>query len=129
MLAVIDTNILVSALLSKNGSPAKIVRLIFRGVITPCYDNRIMDEYRSVLTRPKFKFDPDRIDKLLDIIVTKGKCAVSVPLNVEFTDKDDKKFYEVAKFCNAELITGNIRHFPDDRAILTVSEFLEKYNL
>ncbi len=129
MLAVIDTNILVSAMLSERGTPAKIVALASKGVITPCYDNRILREYRDVLTRPKFKFDAERITELLDMIIEKGENVKPDPLDIEFTDKDDKKFYEAAKFCNAELITENIRHFPADKAVMTVSEFLEKYNL
>ena len=56
MLAVIDTNILVSALWSRNGAPARILSLIISGELIPCYDYRILCEYREVLTRPKFKF-------------------------------------------------------------------------
>lgn len=66
---------------------------------------------------------------LLDWISDTGRSVVAEPLNVDFSDEADKKFYEVAKFCGAKLITGNIKHFPKDNAVLTVSEFLEQYSL
>lgn len=125
MLAVIDTNILVSALWSKKGAPARVLSLIIGGEIIPCYDYRILDEYRDVLKRPKFKFTDIEVSSLLDWIVYNGRSVIAEPLDIDFTDKDDKKFYEVAKFCNAKLITGNIKHFPDDELVLSVNEFLE----
>ena len=129
MLAVIDTNIIVSALWSRNGAPARILSLIISGDLIPCYDYRILSEYKEVLTRPKFKFTSGEVNALLDWIAYNGRSVVAEPLNVDFTDEADKKFYEVAKFCDAKLITGNIKHFPKDKAVMTVSEFLERYNL
>lgn len=127
MLVVVDTNILVSALWSRNGAPARVLSMIIGGGIIPCYDYRILSEYRDVLKRPKFKFSDGEINALLDWIVDKGNSVIAKPLKVDFTDKADKKFYEVAKFCGAKLITGNIKHFPDDELVMTVSEFLEQY--
>lgn len=128
MLVVIDTNILVSALWSKSGAPARILSLIISGGLIPCYDYRILNEYRDVLSRPKFKFTDSEINALLDWIVENGRQVIAEPLNVDFTDESDKKFYEVAKFCNAKLITGNIKHFPNDNLVLSVSDFWEQYN-
>lgn len=128
MLVVIDTNILVSALWSKSGAPARILSLIISGGLIPCYDYRILSEYRDVLSRPKFKFTDSEINALLDWIVENGRQVIAEPLNVDFTDESDKKFYEVAKFCDAKLITGNIKHFPNDKLVLSVPEFLEQYN-
>lgn len=129
MNAVIDTNILVSSMLSPNGTPARIVRLAYQDRITPCYDDRILREYRNVLTRTKFRFDPGKITELLEYIVLRGEKVFPPELDIEFIDMDDKKFYEVAKFCNAVIITGNTRHYPREDIILTPGEFLEKYNL
>ena len=128
MLAVIDTNILVSALWSKNGAPAQVLGLVISGGLIPCYDHRIINEYRDVLKRPKFKFSEHEISFLLDWIVDNGYSVIADPINTGFIDESDKKFYEVAKFCGAKLITGNIKHFPKDDAVMTVSEFLEYYN-
>ena len=129
MLVVIDTNILVSALWSKDGAPAGILSLVISGRLIPCYDYRILTEYKEVLMRPKFKFTGSEVNSLLDWITDNGRSVVAEPLSADFTDEADKKFYEVAKFCGAKLITGNIRHFPKDPAVLTVSEFLEQYHL
>lgn len=128
MLVVVDTNVLVSALWSKDGAPARVLSMIISGSLIPCYDYRILNEYRDVLTRPKFQFSDGEVNSLLEWIIDNGRSVIAEPMNINFTDEADKKFYEVAKFCGAKLITGNMKHFPSDEMILTVSEFLEQYN-
>lgn len=66
---------------------------------------------------------------MIDLFENKGSYADAPPLDIHFTDESDKKFYEVAVFCEAELITGNIKHYPKDRLVMTANEFLDKYNL
>jgi uncharacterized protein len=127
MLVVVDTNILVSALWSRDGTPAKVVSLILNDVLVPCYDYRIMSEYRKVLERPKFGFSKSEINSLLDWFESVGRSIVAEPCDSSFIDEADKKFYEVAKFCHAKLIIGNLKHFPDDPNVLSVAEFLEQY--
>ena len=127
MYVVIDTNILVSSLWSKNGSPAKILSMVLGGILIPCYDYRILTEYREVLMRPKFCFSESEVDSLLDWIKSYGKSVVATPLNINFIDEDDKKFFEVAKFCDAKLITGNLKHYPEDADVISVGDFLNKY--
>lgn len=126
MLVVVDTNILVSALWSRNGAPARAVGLVLSGQLTPCYDHRIMLEYRQVLQRPKFRFQPSEINALLAWIKQSGRSVVPAPVDIPFVDKADRKFYEVAKYCGAVLITGNLKHFPNDDAVMSVSNFLER---
>ena len=126
MLVVIDTNILVSALWSKSGAPARAVGLVLSGQLTPCYDHRIMLEYRQVLQRPKFRFRPAEINALLDWFRQSGRSVVPASLDITFVDEADRKFYEVAKYCGAVLITGNLKHFPSDDAVMSVSDFLEQ---
>ena len=89
MLAVIDTNILVSALWSKNGAPARILSLIISGKLIPCYDYRILSEYKEVLIRPKFKFTRSEVNALLKWIADNGRSVIAEPLNVDFTDEAD----------------------------------------
>ena len=89
MLAVIDTNILVSALWSKNGAPARILSLIISGRLIPCYDYRILSEYKEVIIRPKFKFTASEVSALLDWITDNGRSVVAEPLNVDFTEEAD----------------------------------------
>lgn len=126
MLVVLDTNILVSSLWSKNGAPARVVSMIITGQLIPCYDYRILTEYRQVLSRPRFNFSDGEIDSLLEWIETSGRSIVADPINDPFIDESDKKFYEVAKFCGAILITGNLKHFPNDPQVMNVSSFLER---
>lgn len=128
MLVVLDTNILVSALWSKSGAPARVVGLVLSGQLVPCYDDRIMLEYRQVLQRPKFKFRPAEINALLDWFRLAGHSVVPAPVNVPFVDEADRKFYETAKYCGAVLITGNLKHFPHDSAVMSVSAFLETHS-
>jgi putative PIN family toxin of toxin-antitoxin system len=125
MLVVIDTNILVSALWSRDGTPAKVVGMVLSGTLTPCFDYRILCEYREVLQRPKFGFAKSEVNALLDWFTAYGRSVVVDPLEDAFIDEADKKFYEVAKFCAATLITGNLKHFPQDPQIMSAADFLK----
>jgi len=125
---VLDTNVLVSALWSANSKPAAIVNAVLACRFTACYDYRILDEYTKVLHRPKFKFNDWEINSLLDHIIKNGISVIPEPLpNISFTDESDKKFVEVSKFCDAYVVTGNIKHYPIDPCIITVAEFCERY--
>lgn len=126
MLVVIDTNILVSALWSENGAPAKVVSMVLRGPLIPCYDYRILCEYREVIQRPKFRFSKGEINSLLEWIENYGQSVVADPIGDAFFDEADRKFYEVAKFCGATLITGNLKHFPADPLVVSVTDFLDQ---
>ena len=126
--AVIDTNVLVSALfsISGNSSPSIIIRKIIDGVITPLYNEDILSEYEEVLNRAKFPFRKADIEWListfLDFGISLGRTAISDEI---FIDKDDIVFYEVALSKeDSFLITGNIRHFPKKPFIVTPAEML-----
>jgi len=124
---VLDTNILVSALLT-SGPPAFIVDLIAGGKIIPIYSVFIMEEYYEVLSRKKFNFSPMQVNRLMDDITRVGITVEGKPSakNIK-VDKDDKIFYDAAKEANAFLITGNIKHFPKEDFIVTPSQFLSLY--
>ncbi|MCD7847699.1 MAG: putative toxin-antitoxin system toxin component, PIN family [Oscillospiraceae bacterium] len=128
MFIVLDTNVLVSALWSQGSKPSAIVSATIADHFELCYDYRILEEYRSVLSRPKFNFDKWQVDWLLEQLTLSGISVIAKPLpDVRFTDESDRKFYEVAKFCNATLITGNIRHYPEDKCISTVADFYSSH--
>lgn len=129
MMVVIDTNVLVSALLSRDGTPAKVISMVLNGTITPCYDYRIICEYRDVLKRPKFGFSDGEINSLIDWFESNGQSVIAEPVNKKFNDEEDKKFYEVAKHCNAILVTGNLKHFPKESWIKNPIDFLKKHSL
>ena len=124
MNVVIDTNVLVSSLWSKNGTCANILYKVLNYELTVVYDQRILHEYKSILERPKFGFTKDEVKAIIDFIKNEGLCIVAKPLDLNFKDESDKKFYEVAKSIGCKLITGNKKHFPDDNGIVSPSEFL-----
>lgn len=123
MFVVLDTNVLVSALLSPGGKPAYILKQFIDGDFILCYDERIIREYSEVLSRPKFRFRSETVNTLIECIRAAGLAVTPAPLSVPFTDEADKKFYEVAKHCNATLVTGNLKHFPQDPLVKSVQEF------
>ena len=125
--AVIDTNVIVSALLSRNRqSPTvALLDLILAKIIIPVYDEEILDEYRDVLSRDKFHFDAERIAKALNAIRA-GLCVDRTLVDWEFPDKDDAVFFEVAMSVDdAYLVTGNTRHFPQASKVVTPAEMLK----
>ena len=122
--AVLDTNILVSALLSPFGTPAKIFDHVLNGRVVMCYDSRIITEYHAVLYRAKFKLGQKAVEQVLDFIMQTGFSVVPTPLDIVFTDQSDKAFYEVAIHVDGHLITGNAKHFPQKIVIVAAAEFL-----
>ena len=125
---VLDTNVLVSAFWSSDSKPAAIVNGVISRRFSICYDYRILDEYYDVLKRPKFGFDESEIQVILSFISKNGISVIADPLpDVPFIDESDKKFYEVAKYCHAPLITGNKKHYPHENNIISVSDFFNEY--
>jgi putative PIN family toxin of toxin-antitoxin system len=126
MKIVIDTNVIVSALINVNGVPAKILTLVLDGELKILYDDRIIFEYAEVLSRKEFGFDREIIHSLIDYFQATGGLVNPRHITEEFIDEADKKFYEVYKSGGSRyLITGNIKHFPKDDAIITPREFIE----
>ena len=72
MKVVLDTNVLVAALLNPRGIPADILNLVLNEEVTLCYDDRIIGEYRSVLKRDKFGLDSDDVDTVIDFLEEAG---------------------------------------------------------
>ena len=71
--AVIDTNVVVSALFKSDSVPGKIVNHALNGKIIPLLHEKIFTEYNNVVTRPKFKFSLERIQRALDGMKERGK--------------------------------------------------------
>lgn len=129
MYIVLDTNILVSAAWSPGRNAAKILEAVFMRRFTVSYDYRILAEYRRVLNYPEFKFTESTIDAVLEPIIKNGIAVTPTPIkDIPFErDETDRKFYKVAVFCNAVLVTGNLKHYPEDRNIILPGEFVERY--
>ncbi len=113
MRIVVDTNVLVSGLLTPSGPAGVVVAQIVSGAVRLCYDGRILAEYVDVLGRRTFPFTEELVAALLRAIQAKGELAFPTPLHVRLSDPDDEPFLEVAVASLADyLVTGNIRHFP-----------------
>jgi predicted nucleic acid-binding protein len=112
MIVVVDTNVLVSGLLSAHGAPARVLDLLATGDLQVAYDDRIAAEYREVLARPRFDFDPEAVTHLLDYLFAEGLPLIARPLPAALPDLADQPFWEVAVEAGAPLITGNLKHFP-----------------
>jgi len=129
---VLDTNVLVSGLLSPFGPPADVVRLVAAGALRLGVDARILEEYRLVLARPRFGFDAARVAELLSQVDADGVRGATQPLRLRLPDPDDEPFLEVALAVAADaLVTGNVRHFPSSRRegarVLSPRAFVEEY--
>jgi uncharacterized protein len=119
---VIDTNVLVSGLMKQWTPPAEVVADLLAGVLVPLYDHRILDEYRDVLARPKFKLAADRVSAVLEFMATDGIEVSEATCDLRLPDPDDQPFADVAFTGQADLlITGNSRHFPVGLAIRVVT--------
>ena len=127
--AVIDTNVLVSAMLKWNSIPGNVMELTFDGPIIPILNEQIVKEYREVLARPKFHFTKEIIRDVLENIRSKGLYVDEEHLEIELPDPKDRVFYEVVmekrKTEDAYLVTGNIRHFPTKPFIVTPREMID----
>ena len=128
--AVVDTNVLVSALLAtlkdKESSPLKILHHILDGTIIPIFNDEIIDEYREVLHRPKFQFPENAIEQVLNAISILGVHSDRIKSEDTCNDPKDVVFYEVTLSVDeAYLITGNIKHFPIKPFVVTPAQMIE----
>jgi len=132
MRVVIDTNVIVSGLLSPHGPPGEIVRMVASGSLEVCYDARILSEYAGVLPRPKFRLDRVEAQHLLEKVERHGWVVSATPLAKRLPDRNDEKFLEVALAGGAEyLVTGNLKHYPPAKRqsvrVVSPAEFLALY--
>ncbi len=126
--AVIDTNVLVSALLTHNmqSSTVLVIEALLERKIKPLYNAEILTEYEEVLHREKFNFHEDDIHSLLELIKREGIDSTRVASDEFFPDPKDIVFYEVALSKeDAFLVTGNKKHFPQTPIVVTPAEMLE----
>ena len=129
--AVVDTNVLVAALLSRNDDSATVgvVRAMLKGDFIPLYHKDILSEYDEVLHRKKkYNLSEKAIQTLLHGIRENGIEVFPEPTGEIFIDEDDVIFYEVAmekRDDNAYLVTGNMKHYPVRDFIVTPVEMMQ----
>jgi len=108
---VIDTNVIVSGLMTPSGSSAQIIDAVLNGQVKLVYDSRILKEYRDVLSRPRLKLPAMKIQALLvsmhrQLLVSPRVSGIIGP------DSDDIIFIEAAlATTDKTIITGNLAHF------------------
>ena len=128
--AVIDTNVIVSAMLKRNSVPWIIVNKLFDGTIIPLANNEIIEEYEEVLSRKKFSFNKKDVSNFIKVFRKKAILLDRTISDEQFVDIDDVVFYEIVitakkKSRNSYLITGNKKHFPIKPYIVTPNEMLD----
>ena len=94
------------------------------------FNNEIIAEYTEVLSRPKFKFDKEIRELLVERIAFLGEDADRTAYPESLPDEDDRVFYEVALGTDdAYLVTGNLKHFPKTPIVVTPAQMLDILNL
>lgn len=129
MNVVLDTNVLVSGLMTRSGTCARILDLVIDGRITAVLDGRISDEYRRTCLAPRLHLDAEAVRGFLHLLDDCAENVVALPLKLDLPDPDDLPFLEVATEANAVLVTGNRKHYPARALglvkVTTPREFLE----
>ncbi len=126
--AVIDTNVIVSALLSRHQDSAtvKILDYLYGRTIVPVYNDEILEEYATVLRRTKFNFPESTICATLEAIKAGGVKSDRISCEEQLPDPKDIVFYEVALSVeDSYLVTGNTKHFPKKPFVVTPAEMLQ----
>lgn len=126
--AVIDTNVLVSAVLRWDSVPGCVLEHAFVGNIIPLLNEQIINEYAEVLTRPKFHFDREKVNVIIDGMMKRGIFVDPGDTGIVLPDPKDVVFYEIVmekrKHDDAFLVTGNTKYFPTEPYIVTPREML-----
>lgn len=133
---VIDTNVIVSSLIIRNREsiPLKLLELIFqkKNHITPIFSEEIIQEYKEVLSRPKFNISKSRIGTFINYIKKIGILMDKAEIDDFVSDPKDVVFYQVVmegrKTEESYLVTGNIKHFPKKTFVVTPSELFDILN-
>lgn len=130
MLAVVDTNVWVSAFLTPGGTPAKLLTAMYAGHLRPMLSEAVESEYRSVLKRAKFSIQTQVLVDFFHDLRTLGQYADPVPpLDIDLPDPSDAPFIALARHVGCPVITGNVKHFPARAgvAVLTPAQWVESF--
>jgi putative PIN family toxin of toxin-antitoxin system len=126
---VLDTNIIVSALLQPLGPPAQVFTLAIAGSIQLCVSGKIYAEYEDVISRPRFQRSEEVIAAALLAIRDKSFWVRPAQVVRACPDPDDDIFLECAEAAHADyLVTGNLKHFPamwENTRIVTARSLLD----
>ena len=115
MEVVIDTNIIVSALLNPKGACYIFLDRVLAGAYDIVASEAIIAEYNEVLRRSQFGFDEEDVDYLVEWFYSNAlmvEVSEKDYLEDSMIDEKDIPFYIVAKATKSRLVTGNIKHYP-----------------
>jgi len=128
---IIDTNVIISALISQS-YPFKIINdFVFNERVLVCLSSDILEEYLNVLSRDKFqkynKFYENSILLLKYLYKYSDLHIPNTKIDI-LEDKSDNKFLDLAFVSNADyIITGNYNDFTIDKfrntKIISVKDF------
>ena len=94
-------------------------------LLTPLYNDDILQEYTDVLNRERFHFSSEEIEYTINVIKRLGINCTRKPVHEIFPDPDDIVFYEVAMSRDdSYLVTGNLKHFPQNGRVVSPAEML-----
>jgi len=131
MRVVLDTNVVVSGILSSSGPPAWIVEAVLSGDLQPAFDARIRTEYEEVLHRKELRLNPGRVAVILETLDAFGFEVSVPPWADDLPDQDDAPFLAVADALRCVLVTGNLKHFPAKSrrgvVVLTPRQFADHF--
>ena len=126
---VLDTNVIISATISSLGNPAKIISLIAADEnMQIYYSSEILAEYAKVLSYGRLNFSEEKKAHALNVIKKYGLLIQPTTISeIPFIDESDRIFYDTAEAGNAYLVTGNLKHYPEESHILTPAQFVEMF--
>ena len=121
--AVIDTNVLVSNLISDRDSPPnKVFKAIKKGMIKPLYNAFLLNEYRRVLSEDRFGIDERIVFNIVDFIETYGEGVELIDFGSSLPDRKDSPIFDIVQSTreyDSFLVTGNTKHFPKENYVVT----------
>ena len=133
--AVIDTNVIVSSLLTRNhdSATARVMDAVYEGKVLPLVCDEILGEYEDVLHRAQLKLDPEKCDYILSLIRDQAEPMHPVHTDASMPDEDDRIFFEIAlagqDVFDSRLVTGNLKDYPKADFVVSPSEFCSQFGL
>jgi putative PIN family toxin of toxin-antitoxin system len=132
---ILDTNVVVSALIQKSFPYLILYELYLEERIELCVSENLMAEYFEVLNRNKFLKFPDfkaKADAILTYIANNSSFFIPSKKVNKIKDPDDNMILELALECAANfIITGNSKDFTISKfrqtKIVSPKEYWENY--
>ena len=121
---VVDTNVIVSSIITPSGKSAMIMKMFFSGAVQAVFSPQIIDEYIRVLSYKRLGIAEETKNDIIEVILELGSIIEPRISSFSIPDESDRIFYDTAKESGGILITGNIKHYPDEPFIMTPSDFV-----